>query len=126
MAPPVTSEWTVPAPPRTAADRPIRGWRIMAGAVLAIAAHLVVTGSGIAAIQAGFGDAYLEDGGGILAFLMLLFVQGLLVVLCALPGVMLLVFGDRGLGIGLLIGWAAGVAVLVLLGYLTLAATRTV
>jgi hypothetical protein len=125
MAPPVTSEWTVPAQLRPVADRPIRAWRIIAGAVLAIVAHLVLTGSGVAVVRAGFGDAYVEDGG-ILAFLMLLFVQGALVVICALPGLLLLVFGDRGFGIGLLIGWAAGVAVLVLLGYLTLAAARTV
>ncbi|OLB66174.1 MAG: hypothetical protein AUI10_03425 [Actinobacteria bacterium 13_2_20CM_2_72_6] len=124
MAPPVMSEWTVPAPPRTATDRPIRGWRIGAGIVLAVSAHLVLTGSGVALFRSGFGDAYLE-GGGFLGFVLLLAIQGALVVCCALPGFLLLLFGDRGFGIGLLIGWAAGVAPLVLLGYLTVSAART-
>jgi hypothetical protein len=124
MAPPVTSEWTVPAPPRDATGRPIRVWRILAGIVLAVAAHLVLTGSGIVLVEQGLGGGTGQAG--ILGFLMLLMVQGVLVVCCALPGLLMLLFGDRGFGIGLLTGWGFGVAALVLLGYLTLAAARTV
>jgi hypothetical protein len=124
MAPPVTSEWTVPARLRPATGRPIRAWRVIAGFVLAVAAHLALTGSGVVLV-----DSYLDDrspeGGGILGFLVLLAVQGVLVVCCALPGLLMLLFGDRGFGIGLLAGWAAGLATLVLLGYLTLVAART-
>ena len=71
------------------------------------------------------GEGYLE-GGGVLTFLVLLIVQGALVVCCALPGLLMVLFGDRGFGIGLLIGWALGVATLVLLAYLMVVAVRTV
>ncbi len=124
MATPLTSEWTVPAPPGTGTDRPIRAWRIGAGIALALAGHLGLTWSGLALVRAALGGEY-SDGGGILAFLVLLIVQAALVVCCALPGLLLLLFGDRGFGIGLLVGWAAGVGTLMLLGYLTFSAART-
>src|SRR2546421_9136111 len=124
MSPPVTSEWTVPAPPRGAIGRPVRAWRLVAGIVLAVVAHLGLTGSGIALIRALLGGGYLE-GDGILTFLVLLIVEGALVICCALPGLLMVLFGDRGFGIGLLIGWAIGVAALVLLAYLTVVAART-
>src|SRR2546421_5813271 len=52
MAPPLTSEWTVPAPPGTGTDRPIRAWRIGAGVALALAGHLGLTWSGLALVRA--------------------------------------------------------------------------
>jgi hypothetical protein len=124
MGPLLTSEWTVPAPPDTGTDRPIRAWRIGAGVVLALAGHLGLTWSGLALVRAALGGEY-SDGGGILAFLVLLSVQAALVVCCALPGLLLLLFGDRGFGIGLLVGWSVGVGTLILLAYLTLSAART-
>ena len=124
MSPPVTSEWTVPAPPRTAIRRPVRTWRLVAGLLLSLVCHLLVTGFGVAVVRTGADGAYLEDGGFVALFLLLIF-EIALVLCCALPGLLLLLFGDRGFGIGLLIGWALGVAALVLLAYLTVVAART-
>src|SRR2546423_7671589 len=124
MSPPVTSEWTVPAPPRIATGRPVRGWRLVAGVLLSLVGHLLVTGFGVAVVRTGADGAYLEDGGFVALFLLLIF-EIALVLCCALPGLLLLLFGDRGFGIGLLIGWALGVAALVLLAYLTVVAART-
>jgi hypothetical protein len=125
MSPPVTSEWTVPAPPRTVIRRPVRAWRLVAGVLLSLLGHLLFTGFGVAVVRNGADGAYLEGGGFVALFLVLVF-EVALVVCCALPGLLLLLFGDRGFGIGLLIGWGVGVAALVLLVYLTVVAARTV
>jgi hypothetical protein len=125
MSPPVTSEWTVPAAPRTAIRRPVRAWRLVAGVLLSLVGHLLVSGFGVAVVRTGADGAYLEGGGFVALYLLLIF-EVALVICCALPGLLLLLFGDRGFGIGLLVGWATGVAVLVLLVYLTVVAARTV
>jgi hypothetical protein len=110
---PFTPEWTAPLPPG-GPDRPIRAWRVAAGTLLALLGH-VPTAWLTVAVARMIGGTFLE--GGSFWVLLLPLVQVPLMVLCVVPGVLLLRFGDRGFGLGLLAGWAAGVVATVVVGF---------
>jgi hypothetical protein len=38
-------QWTTPRPPRAAAGRPVRGWRVAIGLVLALLGHALAVGA---------------------------------------------------------------------------------
>src|SRR2546423_15280694 len=100
MSPPVTSEWTVPAPPRIATGRPVRGWRLVAGVLLSLVGHLLVTGFGVALVRTGADGAYLEGGGFVALFLMLIF-EIALVLWCAPARLLLVLVRGRRVRLGL-------------------------
>jgi len=91
--------------------QPIRTGAVWAGIGLAVLGHLMCAGL-VAAALWGAGDAADQAliGGSLL---------GQLVLFAAVvtAGTVLIVKGDRGLGIGLFIGWAAGLIVLPLVGF---------
>jgi hypothetical protein len=96
---PAHPEPTQPAPN----PRPIRASRVWAGIGLAALGHLV-------AICASFGvNAAISSTGG---FAVVLPVAELLVfAACVGGGIAALARGDRGLGVGLLVGWAVSAVV---------------
>ncbi len=99
--------WTTPAPPSTGA-RPIRAGRVWAGIGLAVLAQLVL----VAVLLGGLVAAPAWDG-------WILAAAGAELALLAgtvTAAVLLLTRGDRGLGVGLLVGWAVGVVLLPVAG----------
>jgi hypothetical protein len=102
-------QWTVPQPPPSG-DRPIRGGKIAAGIGLAMLGHLITIGIGVLAVigaaNASIGWLYLGLGAQVALF-----------VACLTVGIVWIVKRDRGLGIGLLVGWAVGVIVLPVIGF---------
>lgn len=98
-----------PLPPN---PRPIRGGRVALGIGAAVLAHIL-------SIALGLGVGAALSGGDQLsgALLTILIGQVLVFVACIALGIVLLVRGDRGIGLGLLIGWAVGVLVLPVVGF---------
>jgi hypothetical protein len=96
-----------PPPPQ----RPIRAGAVWAGIGLAVLGHLMCAGL-VAAALWGAGDAadQVLIGGSLLG-------QLVLFVAVITAGTVLIVKGDRGIGTGLFIGWAAGLIVLPLVGF---------
>jgi hypothetical protein len=101
-------QWTTPRPPRAAASRPVRGWRVAIGLVLALVGHALAVGA------AWLGRAATGWGTGLLAG------AALVSAACVGVGLVSVVRGDRGVGIGLLAGWAGWPVVLAVLGVLVL------
>jgi hypothetical protein len=106
-------DWTTPPPPRVpfppGARPPIRGRRVALGVALAIAGHLLTVGIAVLFVRSGgAGAAWLSAG---------LIAQALLFIACLVIGIVLISRGDRGLGIGLIIGWAVGVIVIPVVGF---------
>jgi hypothetical protein len=83
--------------------RPIRAGRVWAGIGLAFVAHLLGVGVGLAIAT---GTSPLRATA--LAFPVAEF---LVLAACVIVGIRQLVRGDRGLGVGLLVGWAAGAVI---------------
>lgn len=116
--PPFGPGWTAPPPPPMrygGPDRPIRGARVAAGIGLAILGHLLTIGLTVLV-------AFLEARGGLAngdAWFLLVGMasQVLLFVGCIVLGILQIVRGDRGIGVGVLIGWAVGVIVLPVVGF---------
>ena len=79
--------------------RPIRASRVWIGIGLALLGHILAVAIGIALSATGFG------------FLLLL-PELLLFVAALVFGIVQLVQGDRGIGVGLLVGWGAGTVIL--------------
>jgi hypothetical protein len=106
MSGPVFSpQWTTPPPPKGADGRPVRGWRVTIGVVLAIVGHLFTFGGGALVSPAvGWAAPVLVTGGLVFAG-------------CVGGGIALIVVGDRGLGIGLIAGWVGTISVLLVVGY---------
>ena len=105
------SEWTVPPPssqgrPGWQPQRPVRGGMVALGAGIALFAQVLAIGVGILAT----GDA--ADAVRLVLILQIPVFIGVLVA-----GVLLIVKGDRGLGIGLFIGWAIGIVALPVVGF---------
>ena len=96
-----------PPPPQ----RPIRAGAVWAGIGFAVLGHLLLAGL-LAAALWGTRSAFDQEiiGGGLLG-------QLVLFVAVVTAGTVLIVKGDRGIGIGLFIGWAAGLIVLPLVGF---------
>jgi hypothetical protein len=102
-APQFGDDWTTPPPPQVPGareERPIRGRRVGLGVFLAMLGHLVTVGLGFAVAQLRSGPDWL---------LVWALGQAVLVVGCVVAGTLLLVRGDRGVGLGVFIGWGAGI-----------------
>ncbi|GAA3338588.1 hypothetical protein GCM10020358_19220 [Amorphoplanes nipponensis] len=95
-----------PPPPR-----PIRARAVWSGVGLAVLGHLLVAGLLAVVLWAtGDGLGQLFIGGSLLG-------QLVLFATVTTAGTVLIVKGDRGLGLGLFIGWAAGLIVLPVVGF---------
>jgi hypothetical protein len=99
------------SPPPPPGPRPVRGARVALGIGIALGAHLLTIGLGVAV------GALARASDQVTPALITLFVAQLLVFIgCLVAGILLIVRSDRGMGIGLLIGWALGVFVLPVIG----------
>jgi len=90
---------------RAANPRPIRASRVWAGIGLAFLGHIL-------AICAGIGISSATSGMGGYSGFALPVAELLVLAACVSVGIVQLVRGDRGLGVGLLVGWAASAVVL--------------
>lgn len=109
MTPPPDG-WTVPPPPPSpGGDRPIRGSRVTLGIGLALLGHLVTVALAIPSFTSS-DEHGLWLGAALIG-------QAVLFLVCLVLGIVLTVRGDRGIGIGLLIGWAVGIIVLPVVGF---------
>jgi hypothetical protein len=108
MQKPLTDDWTVPRPPPEARPQGIRGVRVSIGITIAAAGHLL-TIIVLYVSSALAGDGWLDSTGR----WVLLGGQALLAAACLVTGLVLAIRRDSGIGIGLIIGWAAGVPVVV-------------
>jgi len=102
-------DWTTPKPPHVPGSerlRPIVGRRVGLGVILAMLGHLVTVGAGFVAVSLRHGPDWL-----------LVWVIGQVVLLIAAvtAGTVLLVRGDRGVGLGVFIGWGAGLVLTALI-----------
>jgi len=108
------SQWTVPPPPPPGGDRPIRGRKVAAGIGLAALGQVLTIGLGVGSIfllgSFGAGDAAIY---GIYIEVIL---QILLFLGCLIFGVVWILNRDRGIGLGLIIGWAVSVLVFPVVG----------
>jgi hypothetical protein len=88
--------------PQQPAARPIRTSRVWAGIGLAILGHVI-------ALCVGLGSA----GTGLVNYYVWIWfvVEFILFAACVAVGVVQIVRGDRGIGVGLLVGWAAGTVI---------------
>jgi hypothetical protein len=113
MTPPFNSQWTVPPPPPSG-DRPILGRRVAAGIGIAIGGHLLTIGI---TVLAAYVEAQSPGPAGAGWLILGLISQVVLFVACLTIGIIWIVSRDRGIGIGLIIGWAVGVVVLPVIGF---------
>ena len=106
------TQWTVPPPPPQPGGKPIRTGKVWAGIGLAIAAHVV-------SVVLMVVLAFAMPGSDALGYSLWAGLLGQLVVFigCLTFGIIWIAKYDRGIGIGLLIGWAAGVIVLPVVGF---------
>jgi hypothetical protein len=107
------SQWTVPPPPLPLPGGrprpPIRTGKVFLGIGLAILGHLVVIGAIVLV-------AYVSQD--LNASLIVGLVGELvLFVACLAVGIVWITRRDRGIGVGLLIGWAVGALVLPVVGF---------
>jgi hypothetical protein len=105
-------QWTTPAPPPGNGGQRFRAGRVWAGIGLAILGHLLIIGLAVGLGLAGGGLGQSAN------WLVLgLVAQALLFVACLTFGIVLMVRGEKGIGLGLVIGWAAGVIGLPIIGF---------
>ena len=109
-----TGGWTVPAgPPAARAHRPVQGRKVMLGGGLAVAGHGL-------AVVATFVVGYTGSVYGF-AWLFIVAIEALLFLACLVCGIVWIVARDRGIGIGLLVGWPVGLLVpVVVIGFYVL------
>ena len=108
MTYPPYSGWTTPPPPPPP-ERPIRGRKVAAGIGWAALGQVVAIGVGVlVTILLARGDNSENALYGVYLEMLL---QLVLFVACVALGIVWIVRRDRGLGIGLLIGWAVSVIV---------------
>lgn len=95
--------------PASSSNRPLRGGSVAKGISFAIAGHGVAL-----AISAGLitliGRSTELVGAALTAALI---TEGAFLLICVAVGVVQLVRGDRGLGLGLILGWLIGMAALI-------------
>jgi hypothetical protein len=105
------TQWTVPQPPRPG-DKPIRTGKVWAGIGYATAAH-------VASVLLAVLLAFVATGDDAVAITLFVGLGGQVVVFigCLTFGIIWIVKYDRGIGVGLLIGWAVGVLVLPVVGF---------
>ncbi|HET8662248.1 MAG TPA: hypothetical protein VFM55_25115 [Micromonosporaceae bacterium] len=104
---------TPPAAPPSGSP-PIRGSRIALGAGAAIAGHLLTV---VIAVAVGAVLGYEDDDAVGTTMAVAFGSQALLFVACLVASLLLVTRGDRGLGIGVIIGWAAGLMVTPMVGF---------
>lgn len=112
MTQPPNSGWTVPPPPQLPPppqDRPIRGRKVALGLGFATLGQLVTIGLGVLATFVGGASANSENA--LLGIYLEVVLQLLLFVACLVVGIVWIARRDRGLGLGILIGWAVSVIV---------------
>jgi hypothetical protein len=114
MTPPFDSQWTVPQPPPRPGDRPILGRRVAIGVGIAIGGHLLTIGI---TVLAAYVAAQSPEPSGAGWLVLGLISQLVLFVACLTIGIVWIVNRDRGIGLGLIIGWAVGVVVLPVIGF---------
>ncbi|GAA1545824.1 hypothetical protein GCM10009827_077410 [Dactylosporangium maewongense] len=105
--------WTVPTPPPDG-ERPIRGRKVAAGLGIAAAAQVLVIIIGVV-VTIAFG-ASDNSQNALLGVYLEMLLQVVLFVACLVVGIVWIVRRDRGLGIGILIGWAVSVIVFPIAG----------
>ncbi|MGI5178419.1 hypothetical protein ACQEVZ_19000 [Dactylosporangium sp. CA-152071] len=105
--------WTVPTPPPDG-ERPIRGRKVAAGLGIAAAAQVLVIIIGVV-VTIAFGASDNSENALLGVYLEML-LQVVLFVACLVVGIVWIVRRDRGLGIGILIGWAVSVIVFPIAG----------
>jgi hypothetical protein len=97
--------WTVPPPPQPPKP-PIRTGRVFAGIGIVFGAQVVSVGLGIAlAATVGVAGLWVE-----------IVLQAVLAIACIVLGIVWIAQKDRGLGLGLLIGWGASVLIFPVIG----------
>ncbi|GAA3285028.1 hypothetical protein Dvina_07970 [Dactylosporangium vinaceum] len=98
--------WTVPPPPPPPSKPPIRTGRVFGGIGIAFGAQVVAVliGVGIAA-AVGFAGLWVE-----------IVLQVLLCIACIVFGTLWIAHRDRGIGLGVLIGWGISVLVFPVIG----------
>ena len=102
--------WSVPPPPPPPGpNRPIRTGRVFAGIGLAVLGQVVAVGLGILAVYLGARSSDSDDA--LVGFSVGIVLQVVLFIVCLVVGIVWIARKDRGIGLGILIGW--GVTVLV-------------
>ena len=103
------TQWTVPPPEED--PRRIRGTRVGLGIAIAFGAHAASIGVGLAA------GALDRDNQIMTAFGLIILGQLVVFIVCLTAGIVVLNRGDRGIGVGILIGWAVGLLVAPIVGF---------
>ncbi|MER7004026.1 hypothetical protein ABT297_13400 [Dactylosporangium sp. NPDC000555] len=107
--------WSVPPPPPPPGpDRPIRTRRVFGGIGLAFLGQVIAILLGVAAIVIGGNSANSENA--LIGVYIEILLQILLFVACLVVGIVWIARKDRGIGLGLLIGWSISVAVFPIAG----------
>ncbi|GAA2603647.1 hypothetical protein GCM10010399_38250 [Dactylosporangium fulvum] len=112
MMPPPPNNWTVPPPPGE--ERPIRGKKVFAGIGLAALGQVAAIGLGVLAT---FLFAMSENSeNALLGIYLEILLQVLLFIACLILGIVWIAQKDRGIGLGLIIGWAVSVLIFPIAG----------
>ncbi|WP_433216148.1 hypothetical protein ACQP00_07210 [Dactylosporangium sp. CS-047395] len=107
--------WTVPPPPPPPGpERPIRTRQVFLGIGLVLAAQVVAVLLGVGAVVLGNNSSNSENG--LLGVWLEVILQVAIFVACLTIGIVWIVRKDRGLGLGLLIGWGASVLICPVVG----------
>jgi hypothetical protein len=107
--------WTVPPPPPPPApERPIRTRQVFLGIGLVFAAQVVAVLLGVGAVVLGNNSSNSENG--LIGVWLEVILQVAIFVVCLTVGIVWIVRRDRGLGLGLLIGWGASVLICPVVG----------
>jgi hypothetical protein len=105
-------DWNVPAPPPGAPRQQIRGSRVAGGVAIALLAHFATIIAMIVAIATDNSD--FAAGAGLI---IMLIGQVVVFLACVTVGIVLTARRESGIGVGLLIGWAAGVVTAPVAGF---------
>ena len=108
MSDPYGPQWTVPPPPGPPGQR-LKAGRVWAGIAIANLGHILTV-----LITIGLVALDPETAWGLVVGLVL---QVLLFIACLTVGIVLITRKERGVGLGLIIGWAVGVIVLPVVGF---------
>jgi hypothetical protein len=111
MSFPPGPDWTVPPPPQfpPGPERPIRTRRVFGGIGLAFLGQVVAILLGVGAIVLGSQSENSENA--LLGVYLEIVLQILLFLACLIVGIVWIARKDRGIGLGILIGWAASVLI---------------
>jgi hypothetical protein len=105
--------WSVPPPPPEP-GRPIRTSRVFAGIGLAILGQVVTILLGVLAVYLGSRSSDSQNA--IIGFYFEIVLQVVLFIACLVVGIVWISRRDRGLGLGILIGWGLTVVVFPVVG----------